>query len=309
MFARAPMRISYGGGGTDLDPYRSEFGGVCIGVAIRKYAVAKYSNNHHNETDLIKAISARMGYTKKGDNLIEVDVDAPPFSGLGASGAIAVSTIGLLSDGKMSRRSIAELAFDIERKDLGVVGGYQDQIFATYGGMIYIEFGANRFNIIPMIRDSFVDELENRTIIVYTGKRAISGSDIEKKWQSELKDDILGQQIKSPNIDALERIKELANEQRRLIRAHDLNGFCELLDQSWKEKRRLSPNITNQRIDEMYEEVHKLGASGKICGAGGGGYFMLVCSGHVTDVYNRLFELGFNPEKIKFDWDGLVIGR
>jgi len=295
MFARAPLRISYGGGGTDLDPYRSEHGGVCLGVAIQKYAVS--SKGGCNSSSLISAILKRMN-SKDG---IELDVGAPPFSGLGASGSIAVSAIGLLANGTMDKSSIAQLAFDIERNDLTVTGGFQDQIISAFGGMIYIEFGSERFNVIQMDRNSFIDELEYRTILVYTGKREVSGSEVQ--------DDVLNRQVVSPNLEALDRIKEIANEQRRLVRAGDIHGFCELLHYSWEEKKKLSPNVTNSNIDTMYEMAHGLGASGKICGAGNGGYFLLVCPDSVSSVFHHLFEMGFAPERVKFDWEGLVVRK
>jgi len=305
MYARAPLRISYGGGGTDLDPYRSEYGGVCMGVAIQKYAMASFGGEDE-DSEIVGTIRNRMHYFDDGEN-INVDVDAPPFSGLGASGAISVSVIGLLANGRLDKRSISNLAFDIERNDMGIVGGFQDQIYASYGGMIYIEFGDGRFNILPMTKSKFVDELESKTLLVYMGKREVSGSQIEESWQSKLKDDILGEQVNSPNINALNAIKQIANEERRFLRNGDLKSFCDLLHESWTEKKRLSPHITNSKIENMYEEVHKLGASGKICGAGGGGYFLLVCKNGVSKIFPTLFDMGFSPERIRFDWEGLVV--
>jgi len=291
MYSRAPMRISFGGGNTDLYPYRSLYGGCSIGTAIKKYATARIGGNSNGEA-LVSAIRDRMGFSEK----IIVDSEAPPLSGLGASGAVAVAVIGLISRGRMSRDAMAEMAFDVERNTLGIKGGAQDQYWAAFGGMQYIEFGDGRINILPMVRSSFIDDLERRVVLVYMGARS-DGIMIHE-------DEARRTEV---NIDELDRIKEIANEMRRLIRREDLYGFADLLHLAWEEKRKLSTLVSTSQIDEFYEDIRKYGTlSGKLSGAGGGGYMMLVCD-NVGDTMKRIYELGYAPEKIQFDWEGVQV--
>lgn len=292
MISKAPLRVSFGGGGTDLYPYRATHGGCTLGVAIKKYASATVGGNG-DTSSLVLAIKNRMNCLD--DISVEVDGLSTSYSGLGASAAVAVSIIGLIAKGRMSKKAIAEMAFDVERNELGVKGGYQDQILSTFGGFQYIEFGENRVNLLPMSRSSFTDELERRLLLVFIGGRegAKSGSSIQE--------DVL----RRDNIEPLNRIKEICNDMRYFLRHGKLHEFGELLDLEWQEKRKLSPLISSFRIDELYEEVKKNGAiGGKITGAGGGGHMLLLCD----DIYkckSFLRSKGYSFERVEFDWKGL----
>lgn len=293
MIARAPMRISFGGGNTDLEPFRSTYGGVCFGVAIKKYAYAspQYENN---VSPLVVALKERMQY--QGD--IGIKVDAKPFSGLGASGSIAVAAALMMANGKLSKRQAAQLAYRVERKDLGVTGGFQDQIFGAFGGMIYIEFNSNEgYEVIPAPRSAFIDMLEKSLLLVYTGERTTTGAGV------------LEDIIRRNETDVLLEIKEIATEMRKHVSHGNMKEFAELLDRSWTLKKQLSTFVSNPKIDEMYEEALNHGAiSGKICGAGGAGYMMLLCD-NTPHVQNRLREMGYRSESVEFDWEGMVLAK
>ena len=293
MISRAPMRISFGGGNTDLEPFRSKFGGTTFGVAIKKYASASPTFDN-NVSPLVLAIKEKMSYSGN----LGIHVDAPPMSGLGASGAIAVACVYAIAPGKLSRKKMASLAFDVERKDLGILGGEQDQVASAFGGMFYIEFNANsEYEIIPVPRDSFTEDLEKRLVLVYLGDRSQSGANVLEDIIHRDKEDILL------------KIKEIATEQRRCITHGDLIGFAELLRESWKLKRELSPFVSNPKIDEVFEEVAKNGAlAAKLSGAGSGGFAMILCD-NTSKVMDRLRYMEYKPESVEFDWDGASIVR
>lgn len=292
MYARAPMRISFGGGNTDVEPYVSDSGGVCFGVAIQKYAYARSGNGKNSNSPLVNAIKEKFNY----DENIEIESEAKPFSGLGASGAIAVSVIALIANGRMPKEEMAHLAFDVERKDLLIRGGFQDQIFASFGKLNYIEFGQSRFNLLPMSEEGFAPQLEDKTLIVYLGERQDNMMIHEDEMQRT-----------EQNYDKLDRIKEIGNEMRRLARRNKYNEIGYLLNEAWLEKRSLSPLVSTVAIDEFYEQIIKDGALGfKLGGAGAGGYGMIFCE-NVSKVWNSCVRMGYTPETIKIDWNGVQV--
>jgi len=262
-----------------------------LGAAIKKHAYARPGGSAP-ESPLVAAIKERMGHVEP----IRTESEAPPYSGLGASGALAVATIGLISKGRMSREAMAEMAFDVERNSLGIKGGAQDQYWAAFGGLQYIEFGDGRVSVLPMLRSQFLDELERKLLLVYLGPRRdglMIHEDEARRTET--------------NIDELDRIKEIANEMRWALRKEDLFGFSVLLHEAWKEKRRLSSLISNSFIDEFYEDILHHGAlAGKLSGAGGGGYMMLVCE-DVGVATERIYGRGLVPEKVNFDWEGVQV--
>jgi len=285
MHARAPLRIGLGGGGTDLFPFRRTFGGCTLSVTVRKYATATLGGKN-NISPLVSAIKDKFDFKEN----IEISVEAPPYSGLGASAAIAVATIGLIAKGRLPRESIADLAFKIEREELKISGGAQDQYASSIGGFNYYEYNTDSVIVLPMIRSSFLDELERRLVLVFVKKREMSGSG------GAIQEDI-----------SRCSIKETCNEMRHAIRQEDMKLFGELLDFSWQEKKKLSPFIADDFILNVEYEVKKAGALGfKLSGAGGGGYALILCE-DLNSVREKIVELGLLPEKVEFDWDGLVV--
>lgn len=293
MYCVSPLRISFGGGNTDVEPYRSNRGGVSFGVAINKYTFARHSSNGRTDTsDLVDAIKKRF---LCNDNIV-VDSDAPSYSGLGASGAMAVSVIGLITSGKMPLKDIARIAFNVERDDLCVAGGFQDQVWASFGGMQYIEFGDDRFDVLPMARTPFIDLIQDRMLLVNVGPRE-DGIQIHEDEKRRTED----------NFPILDSIKEIANEERRAIRAEDFNTFCSLLHDSWMYKKMLSPLVSRNDIDEFYDNARNNGAAaGKLSGAGNGGFMMFIAN-DISQLKTFVRDSGYEPEPVKFEWSGMKV--
>lgn len=289
------MRIGLAGGGTDIAPFYQDYGGCSLTVAIKKYAYASF-NGHPDDSLFASTIKKHLGY--RGE--ISTKKDAENLSGLGGSAAFAVAVIGLLAMGRMSKQAVAEMAMDIERNKMKVAGGVQDFFASATGGFNYFEYNANDVNILPMLRTSFIDKLENSLLLFFTTKRDLDGSGVQ--------DDVIMRMNEGQNIEALLRVKELANESRRAIRKERLHEFGEILDISWTEKKKLSKFISNDNLDELYDSCKNKGAiAGKLMGAGGGGYMLLLCS-DFSKCADYLTSRNFSPERVYFDWDGLVVG-
>jgi D-glycero-alpha-D-manno-heptose-7-phosphate kinase len=304
---KAPLRISFGGGGTDIPPYTHERGGVVLNTTINKYAycalrssekneisvtsldydiVAKYHSDkdlmYNGELDLVKAAIRRLrsselshGHRSLNNLKLFLHSDAPPGSGLGSSSTMAVALIGAMAHWlklPLTNYELAELAYEIERKDLKIEGGYQDQYAASFGGFNFIEFKGDTIIVNPLkIRRSILNEFEYNLLLCYTGSTRLSANII--------KDQVGGfVQRKSSVVDALDETKKLAIDMKEAILQGDLTEFGELLHKAWLHKKNFSSKISNPVINKMYEEARKAGAlGGKLLGAGGGGYFIFYC--------------------------------
>lgn len=328
--SRAPTRISFAGGGTDVPPYSDEKGGCVVSAAINRYAYStlesrndqeihiesgdlfkkiKFSDVdsiiYNNELDILKAAVKRMNSRKMGLNLF-MKTDIPHGSGLGGSASAFVSLVGLFDhlDGKkMTSYEIAEIAHKLEREELKIPGGRQDQYAAVFGGINFIEFKKDfvRVNSLKMSKDSQL-ELEKHLILAYLGERkASSGGDIiadQTKSISSGKNDVVA---------AHDKYKELALEVKDVLRAGDLMKFGELLHEGWETKKKFSSMISNSRIDEVYDFARKNGAvGGKLSGAGGGGFIMFFCEPNKEhNLTAKLEQIGVRTLPFAFDFEGL----
>lgn len=256
--AYAPLRISFAGGGTDIEPYCSEYGGRVLSAAIRWYATAKYSARHvHNN---LEACVAKECPSEK--QRIKIDLDCQPMSGLGGSASCFVAGLKLLNP-DADPYEIATRAFYLERKVMGIAGGSQDQYAASLGGLNEIVYsGDGKVNIkrvIPPI------DLEEKLYLVYMGKRKNAGTDI------------IEDQIKRNNRDALSMQKQLAESMKMALERNELKLFGLFLDMAWVSKKQLTPYITSEFIDSFHDKCLKNGAiAGKLTGAGGGGYMLVM---------------------------------
>jgi D-glycero-alpha-D-manno-heptose-7-phosphate kinase len=295
--AKAPLRVSFAGGGTDVPPFPEREGGLVLSATINRYAYGALAprtdsqiglesvdfglslNYGHDEEiifdgrlDLAKAAIRKMG---RGGYDLFLHSNAPPGSGLGSSSAVMVTLIGLLKDfhGRpLTDYDIAQLAFDLERKELGIKGGLQDQYAATFGGFNFIEFERERVIVNPLrISPDVVHELEHNMLLCYTGKTRSSDRIIDDqttRW--ERGDDHA--------LEGLRAGKDLAVAMKNALLQRRLNDFGDLLGAAWNEKKKMSPKISNEFIDTAYEEARKQGAlGGKVTGAGGGGYMLFYC--------------------------------
>jgi D-glycero-alpha-D-manno-heptose-7-phosphate kinase len=299
--SKAPLRISFGGGGTDVSPYFEQYGGVVLSTTINKYAyatiserrdgdiavtsldydvTAKYRSNdrlpYNGELDLVKAV---LKYMRKGSHKSGLDLflhsDAPPGSGLGSSSTMVVALIGAFRAARnlpLTNYDIAELAYKIERQDLGIKGGMQDQYAATFGGFNLIEFNENSVVVNPLrISHDVLNELEYSLLLCYTGRTRLSANILNRQISSVV-------DHKGEVMDALHRSKSIAIELKNALLQGRLCDFGALLHEAWLEKKKLDTSISSSQIDELYAVARKNGAiGGKILGAGGGGYLLIFC--------------------------------
>jgi len=260
------------------------------------------------QLDLVKATIVRLqAQNSKGFDVF-LHSDAPPGSGLGSSSALIVGLVGLVKEFKglpLTEYEIAHLAYLIEREDLQIKGGHQDQYAASFGGFNFIEFFGDRVIVNPLrIHQDTVNELEHNLLLCYTGTTRRSDRIIEDQTRrfEEKQEDTL---------QALRDQKQLAIEMKNALLSRRLQDFGELLHAAWESKKNLSPRVSNTIIDEMYETARKTGAiGGKITGAGGGGYMLLYCEFEKKHkVAEAMKKLGASPTEFAFENRGLQSWR
>jgi D-glycero-alpha-D-manno-heptose-7-phosphate kinase len=327
--SKAPLRISFSGGGTDISPYKDEYGGVVLSATIDKYAygslrlkdertvtvksldydiVAKYNLDddmaYNGELDLVKAVIKNMNNGFKQGMEFFIHSDAPPGSGLGSSSTMVVALIGLIKHLQrlpMTNYELAELAYKIERLDLGIQGGMQDQYAAVFGGFNFMEFGASRVVVNPLrIPKEVINELEYNLLLCYTGRTRLSANIITSQIES----------YKSKErtvLEAMEELKKITVEMKNALLQGRLSDFGRLLHEAWINKKQMAKQITTSNIDALYETARAHGAiGGKILGAGGGGYLLLFCEfdkKHV--VAEELEKIGGQIVEFTFETNGL----
>jgi len=328
--ARAPLRVSFAGGGTDVDPYPAEEGGLVLSATINRYAYGTLRPREDRQIgiqsldldtvasialeearpdgdrlDLIKAAIQKVAADSENGFDLFLHSAAPPGSGLGSSSAVVVALVGLLArhmDMPLTDHETARLAYTVEREDLGLKGGAQDQYAAAFGGFNFIEFGAEEVVVNPLAVDhETIAELEYNLLLCFTGGTRVSDHIIDDqtgRYRSQ----------ESGTIDGLRMQKELAVEMKDSLLQGNLSEFGRQLDRAWEHKKKMSPKISNDHIDELYDEAKRNGAiGGKVTGAGGGGYMLLYCrydSKH--EVKSALAALGAEAVDFQFDHIGLT---
>jgi D-glycero-alpha-D-manno-heptose-7-phosphate kinase len=296
--ARAPLRLSFAGGGTDVSPFPATEGGAVLSATIDRYAYGSLTPrddarisvhsldlgmslefdagdepSFDGRLDLVKAAVRRLGGTTAGFDLL-LQSNAPPGSGLGSSSSMLVALVGLLREHHrlpLTDYEVADLAYQAERVDLRIRGGHQDHYAATFGGFNFIEFG-ERVIVNPLrVPDSTLNELQLNLLLCYTGTTRQSSriiSDQSARLASG----------ESETLEGLRAQKELAVTMKSALLRGELNEFGALLGEAWKQKKRMSPLIATEFIEEAYEVAMRAGAlGGKVTGAGGGGYILFYC--------------------------------
>lgn len=327
--ARAPLRISFAGGGTDVPPFPATEGGCVLSATIDRYAhgslvpradrmVTIESVDFKTTTemtldseilcdgslDLIKAAVRRFGRDGTNGYDLVLRSSAPPGSGLGSSSTMMVALTGLLAGHygvSMDLYQTAHLAWAIEREDLGIAGGMQDMYAATFGGLNFIEF-TDRVIVNPLrIRDEIAFELELSLLLCFTGITRDSARVIEDQTRRATTG-------ADETLAGLRAQKELAVAMKAALLTGELNDFGVLLGEAWNQKKRMSPYISNDHIDELYELALSKGAlGGKITGAGGGGYILLFCDfTRKHRVIEALEFAGAEVTEFAFDSKGLT---
>lgn len=281
---RAPTRIDFGGGWTDVPPYSDEMGGYVCNVAVSRYVTVTVGAAHGirighgrsmsaGDRSIANAAAGRFG---RADGAIDVVSDFPIGAGLGGSSAAGVAVVSAMcavTGTEISRTAMAELSREIEISDLGIAGGRQDHYAAAYGGALGLRFGAEgveveRIALTPGIRA----ELERRCLVIYTGQSRISGETI---------DAVLGAyRAREPRVlDALQRMKTLAESMATALRRENVDDLGRLVGEQWLHQRSLHPAIPTPRIDEIIAKSAAAGAIGaKALGASGGGCVLVIAA-------------------------------
>ncbi|HEY6827177.1 MAG TPA: hypothetical protein VI259_09970 [Gemmatimonadaceae bacterium] len=299
---RAPTRIDFGGGWTDVPPYSDEMGGFVCNVAISRYAtvtVTRGDAGHDSRAsdlssdraaDRSIAVAAARRF-KMEHVLIRLDSDFPIGAGLGGSSAAGVAAVAALArtrGDEMTLEAIAELSRSIEIGDLGIPGGRQDHYAAAFGGALGLRFSAGKTDVTRIPLDPlFREEIERRCFIIYTGKSRISGETING---------VLGAYAtREPRVvRALQRMRETAEEMQGALEARDLDALGGLVEEQWRHQRSLHPAIPTPRIDEIIERAARAGAVGsKALGASGGGCVLVIAGRErVQTVRDAIASLG-----------------
>jgi D-glycero-alpha-D-manno-heptose-7-phosphate kinase len=300
--ARAPLRISFCGGGTDVPPYCDERGGAVLSATVNRYAAAtiipggdRFSVRSldydatidfgidepvvfDGQLDLAKGVLRyfREATTVAAGFELVVHNDAPPGSGLGSSSAITVALIRAFMEHlrfPLDSYQIAQLAWKIERIDVGVKGGKQDQYAAAFGGFNYIEFHRDGTTVVNALRlqPEVVFELEYSLVFVYVGGVRFSERIIERQMNNYAAG-------ATESVQAMDTLKDLTAQMKRALLLGNLREFGALLDSAWQSKRKMAEGIATEHIDTVYAEARKAGAlGGKLSGAGGGGFMFFLC--------------------------------
>ena len=329
--SRAPVRLSFAGGGTDVSPYTEKKGGAILSTTINRYVYgtliprhdenvnlmsADYKKsmvfydvnemNYDGDLDLMKAV-VRVMKPKHGFEIFLMS-DIPPNTGVGSSGSVGVNLVGLfnhLMEKKLNKHEIAETAYKIEIEELGNVTGRQDAYAACFGGLNFIEFKGNEFvRVTPLnIKEDVLLELEKHLVLAYIGKRGESG-DIQKVLREQK--DAYSEEEK---IKVLDMKKQMAIDMKLALEKGDLDKFAELMSRDWEEKKKLHKGYVSEKVDRLHEIGIRHGAvSAKTTGAGVGGHMLFYCkSNKEHEVVRALENAGVRVVDFSFENGGLKI--
>lgn len=302
--SKAPLRIGLAGGGTDVSPYSDIYGGAILNATISLYAHATIEPLEGNniiveaidrdeqdifqiadvlpvngKLDLLKGVYNRIrrdhGLRPQGFRL-STYVDAPAGSGLGTSSTLVVAIIGAFAEMlrlPLGEYDMAHYAYEIERQDLGLAGGKQDQYAATFGGVNFMEFYADDKVIVNPLRvnQQHLFELENNLLLYYTSTSRESAEIIKLQSRNVT-------EKKEKSIEAMHHLKEQARMMKEALLKGRLHEIGEILDYGFRQKRQMAEGISNSLMEEIYETARASGATGgKISGAGGGGFMIFYC--------------------------------
>lgn len=332
--SKAPLRIGLAGGGTDVSPYSDIYGGAILNATISLYAYAtitprtdsmiKFVSQDKNieieldsaeeldfngELDLLKGVYNRIvrQFSKKSLSFeLHTFVDAPAGSGLGTSSTLVVAIIGAFAEWlklPLGEYDIAHIAYEIERIELEMSGGKQDQYAGTFGGFNFMEFYQNDKVIVnPLkIRKRNIFELENNLLLYYTGTSRLSSQIIDSQIAN-----VDNNQITS--IDAMHQLKEQALQMKEALLIGQMDKIGNILQFGWENKKRMAKEISNPLIDSIYDAAINAGSTGgKISGAGGGGFMFFYCPKNTKyNVKKALSEYGGEITNFTFIDEGLV---
>jgi D-glycero-alpha-D-manno-heptose-7-phosphate kinase len=331
LIVRSPVRISFGGGGTDLPAYYEKFGGCVLSTSINKYF---YTILQKRTDGNIQIISSDLRVVETWRDISKMDVKTSSLeiplavikelkrklsvdlflaseivagTGLGSSASVCVGVLRALStylDLQVSKYDLAERAFHIARGVLDKPVGKQDEYAAAFGGLNFIHFhedGSTLVEPVPLRSDS-LRQLESSLMLFFTGVAHNSWKLLQEQEQSTKK-------CAGSTLQSLHQIRELAERMRLALTRGDIWTFGDLLNESWEAKKGISANISNSFIDEAYALARQNGAlGGKIAGAGGGGFLLLFCEEqHQEKVREAMSKLQLREMAFAFDSQGAKV--
>ena len=302
---KAPLRLGLAGGGTDVSPYCDEFGGVVLNATINMYA---YCTLEPTDDGKVYFVSSDRKENFEGNSVSELPIDgnmvlhkgvynrivkdfnggtplslkmttysdAPAGSGLGSSSTMVVAILQAYMEWlnlPLGEYDMARLAYEIERVDLKLSGGKQDQYAATFGGFNFIEFYENERVIVnPLrIKNWILNELENSLILYYTGTSRDSSKIIDEQVKN-------AKEKNKASMVGMHELKKSAYIMKECLLKADFDGFARCLKTGWEAKKKIATVISNPEIDKIYEFIMSNGGkAAKISGAGGGGFMMIIC--------------------------------
>lgn len=331
--SKAPFRIGLAGGGTDVSPFSDLYGGFILNATIDLYATAIIIPRDDNRI-VINARNAGIRHSFEATEVLEntpgialqtgvynhivkhfvqkplsfeliTTIDVPTGSGLGTSSTLVVAILGAFIEWlklPMGEYDIARIAITIEREELLMAGGKQDQYAATFGGFNFMEFyDNNRVIVNPLrLKSEIKRELNHHLLLFYT-QTARESSQIIKKQQANVS------KAKGEAIESSLQLKEQALKMKEALLMGKLASIGQLLDMGWQNKKLLADGISNSAIDDIYETAKSAGASGgKISGAGGGGFMIFYCPGNRTfDLIDSLAAKNVLHQRYSFQNNGL----
>ena len=331
LIVRSPVRISFGGGGTDLPAYYEQYGGAVLSAAINKYFYTILGKRTDGRIQVISsdlricetwkdiaqkdiegsALEIPLAVLKELNFDVAVDLflasEIPPGTGLGSSASVCVNILKTLTTyihKPISKYELAEKAFHIARHVLKKQVGKQDEYAAAFGGLNYIRFDSQGNTLVEPIEldPALMRELESNLMLFFTGAAHNSWTILREQETSTLRHS-------GPTVEALHEVKTLADLMRAALAQGQLHQFGKLMHESWQAKRRVSKKISNPHIDELYSLATRHGAlGGKITGAGGGGFLLLYCEyEHQPAVRDAMHAAGVREMTFGFDTQGAQV--
>lgn len=331
--SKAPLRLGLAGGGTDVSPFSDIYGGAILNATINMYAYTTLEPTEEGKIVFENPINPELSETFDSQDFLLPEgyfvlhkgvynrivrqfthkplsfkissfVDAPAGSGLGTSSTLVVSILGAFVEWlklPLGEYDIARLAYEIEREDLNMSGGKQDQYAATFGGFNYMEFKGDNVVVNPLrIRQRYMDELAHNLVLYYTATSRVSAKIIDDQRKN-----VAGKKQKS--IDAMLKLKEQAQQMKEILLKGDIDSIGRILDFGWQYKKQMADSISNEFIDNVYDAAMAAGASGgKISGAGGGGFMFFYCPSTTRyRVIDALAAFGGKAKRYEFVNEGL----
>ena len=313
---KTPLRVTLGGGGTDLPFYSSQRGGYLISAAIDEYISVTMASRPLDQKILVQTTATQFAasidqvendivretlrYFKRTEAIqVAIVSTIPTGIGLGSSSARIVGMVralATLNGQDLSAIEVASIAHHIERDILGFPGGVQDQYIASLGGLQIItvepsgKVSAQRL----VLKEDILRETEHKLVLIYSGKERDSHK-IIKSQEVNIQD----------KIKIYDSIKKIAVTSIDLLKAGDIAGFGQAMDEHWQLKKKLSGEMSDDNIDQQYLELKKMGSTGgKLVGAGGGGFFMMAVPGDVDDYIQKVCALDYKVLDWCFDSQG-----